>query len=292
MAENTAPDEILENSDNAKPENPADGNININDIDPISPNQENKSMEVHHHPEIEKKTLKGYLLEGLMIFLAVTMGFIAENIREHIVDKEREEHYIKSFYEDLLNDENRLPILVNNINLQIREADSLQLLLPNLNAKTPANNCYLYLRRLLRQQDISLYIKDGTIVQLKNTAGMRLIENKKVLDSLLSYYKKIEWVEYIQNILIEMKKMHRTLYAPLLNSADYAMLIDSTDHLINPQKNLHLRTSDPGAINSCLLNVSDIKGLSISIKIFVINIKQRARDLKIFLAKEYHLKNE
>jgi hypothetical protein len=41
-------------------------------------------MEVHHHPEVEKKTFKQYLLEGLMIFLAVFMGFIAENIREKI----------------------------------------------------------------------------------------------------------------------------------------------------------------------------------------------------------------
>jgi len=41
-------------------------------------------MEVHHHPEVEKKGFKEYLLEGLMIFLAVTMGFIAENIRENI----------------------------------------------------------------------------------------------------------------------------------------------------------------------------------------------------------------
>src|SRR5450631_904147 len=43
-------------------------------------------MEVHHHPDVEKKGLKEYLLEGLMIFLAVTMGFIAENVREHITE--------------------------------------------------------------------------------------------------------------------------------------------------------------------------------------------------------------
>ncbi len=34
-------------------------------------------MEVHHHPHVEKKSFKEYFLEGLMIFLAVTMGFIA-----------------------------------------------------------------------------------------------------------------------------------------------------------------------------------------------------------------------
>jgi len=40
------------------------------------------NMEVHHHPDVEKKGFKEYLLEGLMIFLAVTMGFFAESYRE------------------------------------------------------------------------------------------------------------------------------------------------------------------------------------------------------------------
>jgi len=39
-------------------------------------------MEVHHHPNVEKKNFKEYFLEFLMIFLAVTMDFFAETIRE------------------------------------------------------------------------------------------------------------------------------------------------------------------------------------------------------------------
>ncbi|HEY2583995.1 MAG TPA: hypothetical protein VGI43_19455, partial [Mucilaginibacter sp.] len=61
-------------------------------------------MEVHHHPEVEKKGLKEYILEGLMIFLAVTMGFFAETIREHISDKAKGLEYIKSFAQDLRRD--------------------------------------------------------------------------------------------------------------------------------------------------------------------------------------------
>ena len=66
-------------------------------------------MEVHHHPHVEKKGLKEYFLEFLMIFLAVTLGFFAENIREHFVDKTHEKEYIHSFYEDLSNDERDYP---------------------------------------------------------------------------------------------------------------------------------------------------------------------------------------
>jgi len=34
-------------------------------------------MEVHHHPNVEKKGRKEYLLEFVMIFLAVTLVFFA-----------------------------------------------------------------------------------------------------------------------------------------------------------------------------------------------------------------------
>jgi len=58
-------------------------------------------MEVHHHPHVEKKNFKEYFLEFLMIFLAVTLGFFAENIRERIKDSEQGEQYIQSLVEDL-----------------------------------------------------------------------------------------------------------------------------------------------------------------------------------------------
>jgi hypothetical protein len=50
-------------------------------------------MEVHHHPKPEKKKFKEYFFEFIMIFLAVTIGFFAENVRESITDKKREKQY-------------------------------------------------------------------------------------------------------------------------------------------------------------------------------------------------------
>jgi hypothetical protein len=44
-------------------------------------------MEVHHHPQVEKKRFKEYFLEFMMIFHALTMGFFTESIREHLVQK-------------------------------------------------------------------------------------------------------------------------------------------------------------------------------------------------------------
>src|SRR4029079_19394055 len=58
-------------------------------------------MAVHHHPHPGKKKFKEYFLEFLMIFLAVTLGFFAEGLREYIGDKEKERDYIISLMADL-----------------------------------------------------------------------------------------------------------------------------------------------------------------------------------------------
>ena len=70
-------------------------------------------MEVHHHPDLhhKKKNFKEYFLEFLMIFLAVTTGFFAESIREHLVEKATEKDYMKKIVGDLKYD--TIPCRVN-----------------------------------------------------------------------------------------------------------------------------------------------------------------------------------
>src|SRR5271163_4475649 len=86
-------------------------------------------MEVHHHPHVEKKNFKEYFLEFLMIFLAVTMGFFAESLREHLVNIKKEKGYIISLKEDLATDTSSLAKLIPTAQLQFEKLDSLSILL-------------------------------------------------------------------------------------------------------------------------------------------------------------------
>ena len=67
-------------------------------------------MEVHHHPDLHKKKkhLKEYFLEFLMIFLAVTMGFIAENIREHLSEQNKKKELLEIVSQDFNKDLDQL----------------------------------------------------------------------------------------------------------------------------------------------------------------------------------------
>jgi hypothetical protein len=83
-------------------------------------------MEVHHHPNVEKKKFKEYFLEFLMIFLAVTMGFFAENIREYFSDQEKERKYVQTLYYDLKDDTAHLNGNIPFWENQIKTIDTLR----------------------------------------------------------------------------------------------------------------------------------------------------------------------
>ena len=62
-----------------------DQETTINSIHPASSIQNPEfriAMEVHAHAHTERKKWNHYLWEFLMLFLAVTLGFWAENLRE------------------------------------------------------------------------------------------------------------------------------------------------------------------------------------------------------------------
>jgi len=63
-------------------------------------------MEVHKHPHhiANKKKWGEYLLEFLMLFLAVSLGFVAENIREINVEHHREKQYAGQLYAEFYAD--------------------------------------------------------------------------------------------------------------------------------------------------------------------------------------------
>jgi len=58
-------------------------------------------MEVHHHTKSHHGGWKGHLLEFVMLFAAVTLGFFAENLREHYVERHRAVAFLDSIAADL-----------------------------------------------------------------------------------------------------------------------------------------------------------------------------------------------
>jgi hypothetical protein len=76
---------------------------------------------------------------------------------------------------------------------------------------------------------------------------MRLIQNKKVSDSLLNYYKTINEAQYLFSALFEMKKGLANELPQLFISTDYDKVTDRADKIIHPAGSLFLRSTDKEA---------------------------------------------
>ena len=254
-------------------------------------------MEVHHHthssdPDSHRSRKKWthYFWEFLMLFLAVTLGFFVENQREHYIEGQREKKYIQSFYEDLTADERDLETNMNFLRAQKVEADSLQLLMKNIDIKQPANRIYMYLRGITRSSAGLLYPNDRTIVQLRNAGGMRLIKNKNVSDSMVGYYRTIEIIRFLTEESLINKRSLREKYAPLLHAGDFAKIVDSTSKIIDAAETLYLRKVDADIINECLIEINRIENINSVLAIRIRSLKERAGRIKDFIKKEYKLK--
>jgi hypothetical protein len=249
-------------------------------------------MEVHHHPKAGNKNFKEYFLEFLMIFFAVTMGFFAESLREHFVNKEREKQYIHSFYKDLQTDQKDLPILITAIEKQqVEPGMYLPVLFSKASITTYADSIYYFLRKFIRQQGVKGFITDNTIEQIKNAGEMRLITNKQIGDSLTNYYKEIIMIDYLQQTLLAMKAKLIDNIPLVLKSTDYRTVINSDDHVIMPARHVYLLNNDPLVVNRVLIEVEDIRALSNTIKSEIELLLRENNEIEKLIRAKYKIEN-
>ena len=188
MAENTE-EEHIGNPTNGQSENLPNEIIATPETETINSIQETEEMEVHHHPDLhhKPKPWKEYLLEGFMIFIAVTMGFFAESLREHFGDREKEKQNIESILRCLKSDTAKLNNIIASNKLQIKFIDSL-LMLKNKNLHDPILNTKFYFFAT-NALFVDVYFKsnDAAMQQLKSSGMLRLIHKQEVIDNLLQY---------------------------------------------------------------------------------------------------------
>jgi hypothetical protein len=144
-------------------------------------------MEVHHHPHLphgEKKKFKEYFLEFLMIFLAVTLGFFAESLREHINNNEKREQYVQSLVEDLESDTARMDDIIQFDEAKITGLNSMYQCYDTVTNNLKATSC---MGELIKFSKVNrpFLSNDRTITQLAN-GGFSLLA-KEDSDSILAY---------------------------------------------------------------------------------------------------------
>ena len=190
MADNID-DKQLDNPTNTQSENSPDEIIpteHMHDPETIKPNQETENMEVHKHSHhvMHSKKWHEYLLEFFMLFLAVFLGFAAENIRENIHNREVEKTNIKSLLKNLHEDSLNLVRTTEVNEKRFMFLDSLIDLKNSSVSDRVFQQHFVYYDLKLGYTDY-FQSNQSTFEQMQSSGTLRLISEKCVLDSILKY---------------------------------------------------------------------------------------------------------
>jgi hypothetical protein len=220
----------------------------IKELKTIADKPQTKNMEVHHHGHIhEKKKWKEYLFQFLMLFLAVFCGFLAEYQLEHKIERDREKQFIRSLINDITADTARLNSIIRFRNRREERLDSLSFLLNNKPGQT--NDIYYHAISVTRRVSLRFVSNDGTLQQLKNAGGLRMIHSRQVTDSITSYDVSIRSLvkqsEAEENLLHQYSEAASKIFDALV----FDKMLDKNNNVTRPDDKPQLVPFSPAELH-------------------------------------------
>jgi hypothetical protein len=152
-------------------------------------------MEVHHHSHHPKKW-KEYITEFLMLFLAVSLGFLAENLRENFVEKEREHELAKSLYNELKADSTDLAKIIA---FRLKKENYLNYLFENYKGDIAEDS-------IQKTYQVALYIgvnSNSSIIFEPRNAIIHQLESS----GMMRYFKESELQADLHDIINAAEKV-------------------------------------------------------------------------------------
>jgi hypothetical protein len=208
-------------------------------------------MEVHHHPDLhhKKKNFKEYFLEFIMIFLAVTMGFFAESIRENVSHHKREKEFMHSMVEDLKSDTANINSFTGKANQAIDEMDSLVHLMRRPDREKYGQTIY-YFARAVTTKVTRFKLNDRTYEEMKSSGSLGLIANKELSDSISNYYAKQTHFKEQADLQLQKLSAYTDFAGKVFDGAIFQEMMQRFPYkVVMPQGNPSLLTSDHNTIN-------------------------------------------
>ncbi|HET6994527.1 MAG TPA: hypothetical protein VFI06_06080 [Chitinophagaceae bacterium] len=259
--------------------------------------QKEIERELSPQADVHKKTKwREYLVQFILLLLAVFLGSIAATKREEWLNLRREKAYMGSMVRDLKKDTAEISSRYAFSFEQIQKIDSLQILFSHdlKNNLAEVSKCY----------ELSLYLtwnspvvfNERTFAQLTGSGNMRIIEKNGAADSIMDYYNSIKRIEqqkqqYIIHLNQALSAMYKVLDITYLRQQ--LNTTDSTLHWANLDwHDLHLRTTDRDKLTDLSSTLENTK-LVINTymqQLYAINLQ--ATSLIRFLQENYGLEND
>jgi len=243
-------------------------------------------MEVHHHTHTERKKWTHYFWEFFMLYLAVTLGFLVENQREHFVEHKREIQYIRSYIEDLHVDVKQLDSMIERCSYRVMLTDSLTFLLSSPE-NTHGSDLYYYARLLTL--NFPFFSNDRTIQQLKNGGNLRLISKQLVSNAMMDYDRQIRFLENIREREEDYVRDYVKWLETVCDTRVFDKMILQEFGFIRPPGNPRLVKNDQSTILEFIGKLHFLKSANSYLILNYRKTKQTATQTLDIIKEEYHL---
>ena len=249
-------------------------------------------MEVHHHGHHEgKKNWKSYFWEFLMLFLAVFCGFLAEYQLEHKIERDKEKQYVESMIADMKNDATKIKKSIAFCNTQMVAFDSLAQNIYHTPYTDSSLRMMYYLQREYTSIRNPVAFTKRTIIQLKNSAGLRLILNKAASDSIIIYNEICEKAEAQEAYFANVRMGKVNDFTIQLFDSKYILNYDRNTiaNILKGKEPIALLTNDEKFMKQYANSIYFARGSLTSYIVILKELENRIPVMTNFLEKEYHL---
>jgi hypothetical protein len=148
-------------------------------------------MEVHHHSH-KPKNWKEYITEFIMLFAAVTLGFLAENLREHQIMEHRVEQNKIAILKDLQADSVEIAKVLAIEDACIKTFNRLNHILYLAKTNKISQNQLIDSIRLydeLIAYSTTLYMNNSSFKNMQSSGLLSYLEEGELKNTLASYYE-------------------------------------------------------------------------------------------------------
>jgi hypothetical protein len=162
--------------------------------------QEVKNMETHAHHlhHAPGKKIWHYFYEFLMLFLAVFCGFLAENLREHHVERLRAREYAKSLVEDVAKDTVEIHDVIREDKIILTCFDSISSIIQTgIKDKRVRGSFYYY--STIGTAVSTVVWNNATLTQITQSGNLRYFENLELVNKISRYYSISEYISALNN---------------------------------------------------------------------------------------------
>ena len=197
-------------------------------------------MEVHHHSH-KPKNWKEYITEFIMLFAAVTLGFFAENIREHSIISHRIEQNKIAILKDLEQDAITIDSILIDEQNAFKTFDRL------------LNVLYLAKNKSINQDQIidsikvfpdilattyTLYVNNSSFKNMQSSGLLSYVEEEELKNRLSYYYEVVfKRIESNNNFFDQVGTELNGILPVGIGSLIRKVKTDSTNYDLNKPSN-------------------------------------------------------